>query len=211
MALKKSFLNLDHRHLMLPVVFLPFTLWIAAIIIGFLFWRQRGLLIAAGLFFLGGWIARKIPTMEYWLARRALPQPIPGTAGTDYVLFNAEDPATMHKLKLFSEDSGFLYADDHSYRLQTLLHDYQIPFENFQQEFYQHQGEIKGIHLRFQPVGSAQTLELAISCIYPGNDMEIAGSIAKKNQWGSKAITALNRRKTPPPLPPGTTATTSPA
>lgn len=212
MALKKSFLNLDYRHLMLPVVFSPFIIWISAIVMAIAFWGRPGsFAFACVLLFVGGLIARWIPALEYRLARLGLTEPLPGTAGKDYLLFAAEDPATIHKLKLFSEDGGFLFTDDHGYRLITLLHDYHIPFENFHQELILHKGETKAIRLRFQPADSAQTVELAISCTYAGNNIEIAGSIAQKNEWAAKVIAALNRRKSPPPLPPGATVATSPA
>ncbi len=203
MALKKSLLNWDYRHLMLPVAFAPFIIWITAIGIGIAFWGRPGTIAwVCGLIFGGGVLASWLPDIEYRLARTGLPEPLPGTAGKDYLLFSAEDPATMNKLKLFSEDGGFISADTRGYRLITLQHEYYVPFENFHQELIIQKGEAKAIRLRFQPAGSDQPVDIAISCAYIGSKTEIAGSVAQKNEWGSKVIASMNRHRPPPPLPP---------
>jgi hypothetical protein len=201
MLLKPTFLKTDFRHQMLPIAFLPFLIWIGALIFLIAYWHFRwSMLVAVLLFVLGGRIAMKTMKLEYRVAAWSLPSPLKGLPGKDYLLITTENPAKVNKTTLFAEDGGYIFAEETGYRLLTFKHDLLIPFENFHHELIKIDGKVKSVLFRFQPKDSPTVMELAVSCKYPGDDMELAGSIPRRCEWGAKVIAEM-RYQSPPPLP----------
>ncbi len=192
MPLKPTLLKTDFRHQVLVLSFVPFVLWGGAAVLLVKWSEHLGAVLAAVfLVFLGNVIGKASLALQYRLASCALPKMLPGAPGINFLLFDAEPPATFHKLKIIPEDAGFLYAEDGRYRITTLLHDFAVPFEALQLEPIRHGKGPAGLLLRFQPAGSSETIEFAAAFKYIGSNMQIAINKGLKCAWAAKVIDSM--------------------
>lgn len=207
--LKPYFWKIDFRHLQMVLSFVPMICWAAA---GYTIFERaagRWSFTVAGLCFLiaGAWIRRSF-AMNYSLAMRARFAPLAGEPAVDYLLFEAETPETVQKLKWVPEDAGFLSVEDGAFRVTTLRYDVQVPFAMLRCGPILKDGTMYALLVSFEAPEGPGSMRFAAVFKYFGKDLQIAGKRDQRCQWALRVIEGMKPEELrsgvdacPPPLP----------
>ena len=94
---------------------------------------------------------RRTPRRLYDRARREFLGTLPGEAGIDYLLLDAEVTGTVESIKLVAEDAGFLWLEGGHFHLALREHEYVVPVVDFRYEPLRRDGRVVALLLQFPP------------------------------------------------------------
>lgn len=195
MPLESSFRHSDYRSFELMVTLSTWIMWGVALYLGVAFWPEWWAIgTASGLFFLGGELAKRTPRLVYWWVLRSLPAALRGRPGVDILLFDAEDLATIEKVKLVAEDVGIIRAEGGCYRISLLRADYVVPFAQLQAEPLVRKDKVVAMRLRFRPDGHGEWVEIAATIKYPGQEIEVNTDRELRYAWGRDVLEGMKAR-----------------
>jgi hypothetical protein len=203
MPLERSILRTDIRHQLFILAPIPLLIFIAAPVVGFEFWRTKwGIGCCLGILWLGNKAGMAAISLQYRIAARALPTPIPGQPGVDFLFFDMEPLATFDKLKVIPDDVGFIYFSGDSYHIITLYHDLVIPIDGFLFEVLQQKGKAAGLLFRLAQESDKPVQEMVMVVKYIGDDLSVAADKNRRYEWASATIKQMaSRRSVPPQIP----------